>query len=507
MDTAHMAIALGDNHWSRQHLAKAVIHPVTGKEMEYSALMKDTRLQRLWMRGFGNECGRLFQGIRDIPGTDTCFFIKLTNIPKDRKITYGKIVCDYKPHKKEKERVRLTVGGDKLDYSVDVATSTADITTFKIRINSTLSTEDATMMMMDIKNYYIGTPLPRFEYMKMMLSCFPEEIIQKYNLAALAISGWVYIEIRKGMYGLKQAGLLANQLLQTRLAPFGYYPARYTQGLWLHKTRPISFTLVVDDFSVQYVGKQHAEHLRNALLQTYKLTTDWTATVYSGMTLKWDYKHRTCDISMPGYVSNVLSKFQHDAPNHPQHTPSRYAKLNIPQRMKHPFTPKQCLTIQKVTRFVLYYARAVDPTVLMPLNDIATEQTKATGKTQAATNQLLDYLATHPDAAIRCHASNMILHIHSDASYLSVSNTRSCLGGLFFLENKFPEQDTLNRSILNVASVIKNVVASAAESEVGACFQNAQSGAPFRVTLTELGHTQPPTPLQTDNSTAFGIAK
>jgi hypothetical protein len=99
----------------------------------------------------------------------------------------------------------------------------------------------------------------------------------------------------------------------------------------------------------------------------------------------------------------------------------------------------------------------------------------------------------------------MIFHIHSDASYLSVSNTRSRLRGLFFLGNKSPEQDTLNGSILNVASVIKNVVAYAAESEVGACFHNAQSGAPLRVTLTGLGHTQPPTPLRTDNSTAYGI--
>jgi hypothetical protein len=178
MDTAHMAIALVDNHWSRQHLANAVVHPVTRKEMEYTALMKDPQLQPLWTRGFGNECGRLFQGIRDIAGTDTSFFIKLTNIPKDRKITYGKIVCDYKPHIKEKECVRLAVGGDRLDYSGDIATSTAYITTFKILINSTLSTEDAAMMMMDIKNYYLG------KYMKMLLSRFPEEIIHKYNLTA-----------------------------------------------------------------------------------------------------------------------------------------------------------------------------------------------------------------------------------------------------------------------------------------------------------------------------------
>jgi hypothetical protein len=99
----------------------------------------------------------------------------------------------------------------------------------------------------------------------------------------------------------------------------------------------------------------------------------------------------------------------------------------------------------------------------------------------------------------------MILNIHSDASYISVSNARSRLGGLFFLGNKPPKQETLHGSIFNVAAVIKNVVASAAESEFGARFHNAQSRAPLRVTLTELVHTQPPTPLRTDNSTAYGI--
>jgi hypothetical protein len=87
----------------------------------------------------------------------------------------------------------------------------------------------------------------------------------------------------------------------------------------------------------------------------------------------------------------------------------------------------------------------------MPLNDIATEQTKETKKTQAGTNKLLYYLATHPDATIRYHASDMILHIHSDSSYISVSNARSRLGGLFFRSDKPPQEDTLNGSILNVA--------------------------------------------------------
>jgi hypothetical protein len=111
----------------------------------------------------------------------------------------------------------------------------------------------------------------------------------------------------------------------------------------------------------------------------------------------------------------------------------------------------------------------------------------------------------HPAATIRYHASDMILHIHNNATYLSVSNAHSRLGGLFLCGDKSPQQDTLNGSILNVASILKNVVASAAKSEVGACFHNAQNGAPLRVTLTELGHIHPPTHLRTDNSSTFGI--
>jgi hypothetical protein len=83
--------------------------------MRYMALMKDPDLQPLWKRGISDEAGRLFQGIRNISGTSTCFFIEINNIIKHRHITYGKKFCDYKPHKKEKERVRLIVGGNRLD--------------------------------------------------------------------------------------------------------------------------------------------------------------------------------------------------------------------------------------------------------------------------------------------------------------------------------------------------------------------------------------------------------
>jgi hypothetical protein len=83
------------------------------------------------------------------------------------------------------------------------------------------------------------------------LTILQQDMIEKYDLKRLAVSGWVYLEIRKGMYGLKQASLLVNQLLQKRLKPFGYYPAQNTPGICLHNTKPTSFSLVVDDFAVK----------------------------------------------------------------------------------------------------------------------------------------------------------------------------------------------------------------------------------------------------------------
>jgi hypothetical protein len=141
---------------------------------------------------------------------------------------------------------------------------------------------------------------------------------------------------------------------------------------------------------------------------------------------------------MPGYVNNVLNKFQHDSPKTPQHTPPKYvthvygAKTQYATRDETPIlSAKQCTTIQNITGSVLYYSRAVYPTVIMPLDDISTEQITATEKTQTSAGQLLDYLATHPGATIQFYASDMILHIHSDASNLSFSKARSRLGGLF----------------------------------------------------------------------------
>jgi hypothetical protein len=113
--------------------------------------------------------------------------------------------------------------------------------------------------------FYLGTPMEIFDYMHIPIKLIPQEIIDQYNLLALVSDGHVYVEVQKDMYGLPQSGILSNQLLARRLAIHGYHQTKITPGLWRHVTRPIQFTLVVDDFGVQYVDKEHAEHLIDAL--------------------------------------------------------------------------------------------------------------------------------------------------------------------------------------------------------------------------------------------------
>jgi hypothetical protein len=138
----------------------------------------------------------------------------------------------------------------------------------------------------DIKNFYLGTPMARFEYMRLPIAIIPQEIIEAYDLLPMVHNDHIYVEIRCGMYGLPQAGIIANQLLTRRLQPHGYYQCRHTPGLWRHKWRPILFSLVVDDFGIAYVGKQHAEHLINAIEDDYEFTKDWTGTLYCGITIQ-----------------------------------------------------------------------------------------------------------------------------------------------------------------------------------------------------------------------------
>jgi hypothetical protein len=135
---------------------------------------------------------------------------------------YGSFVVDIKDHKEEKERTRLTVGGDQIEYPGNKSTRTAGLTTAKILINGVISALGAQFLVIDIKNFYLNTPLRRFKYMVINLSSLPQETINNYDLIELSQDGKVYIEIQKGMYRLLQAGIITSELLHRNLAKDGY---------------------------------------------------------------------------------------------------------------------------------------------------------------------------------------------------------------------------------------------------------------------------------------------
>ncbi len=206
--------------------------------------------------------------------------------------------------------------------------------------------------------------------------------------------------------------------------------------------------------------------------------------------------------------------YAHPAPDKPQHCPflpnpitygkDTQAPTHTYDSPLHDDTGKK--RIQQVVGSFLYYARAVNPTILIALSGIPTQQAAPTENTRKQAKQFLDYMWTHPDAKIRHHASDMVLNVHSNASYLSAPCARSRAGGNFFLSSYLNGNPIkLNGAIHITCTILKHVPASAAEAKLGAHYLNAQEAKVLCLTLDELGHPQPPTPIHIGNTTTVGI--
>eukprot|EP00804_Cyclotella_cryptica_P018472 CCRYP_004313-RA/>CCRYP_004313-RA protein AED:0.28 eAED:0.28 QI:0/-1/0/1/-1/1/1/0/226 len=211
----------------------------------------------------------------------------------------------------------------------------------------------------------------------------------------------IYIMTVLGMYGLPHAGLIANELLNKRLNKHGYHQGKLVPDLWKHKWRPISFTLVVDDFGVKYVGKEHALHLKSVLeLESYyTLSTDWTGNRYIGIRLDWDYHNCKIHLSMPGYKAKALKQFQHTTPSKPQHFPFPTKPIKYGAKKQYamptstaPFLDKKGKKfIQRVCGKPLLLGRAINSPLLCPISAIASQSAAPTQDTMTQTLQLLDY--------------------------------------------------------------------------------------------------------------------
>jgi hypothetical protein len=480
----------------------AVMDSDTGDMLEYRHLLKNPKYRETWSKAFGKEIGRLAQGQEGVvEGTDALHFIDYNEIPRDRRkdVTYARICADYRPEKSDPNRIRITVGGNLVNYPGDVGIKTADLLTVKLMLNSVISTPGAKFISMDISNFYLMAPMDRPEYVRMNLSDFPDEIIEEYNLREKAKDGCVIAECKRCVYGLPQAGILANKYLEKRLNEYGYYQSQHTNGLWSHETRPIQFVLCVDDFGVKYVNKDDVEHLKQALTAInpetgkpmFEISVDEKGTRYCGLFMDWDYDERVVHVSIPGYVvAAALKRFKHEKPSKPQHQPYPHNPKQYGSKAQ--YTEEQDTSpllnkedkkfIQEVMGTFLFYARAVDTTMLTALSSLASEQAAPTVNTMKKCKQFLDYAASQEDAVITYHKSDMVLAIHSDASYLSEPKARSRAGGHFFMsENDIDPND--NGAVHTVAKIIKAVMSSAAEAELAGLFINAKTAVPIRTTL------------------------
>ena len=160
--------------------------------------------------------------------------------------------------------------------------------------------------------------------------------------------------------------------------------------------------------------------------------------------------------------------------------------------------------IQQVCGKCLFLGRAVGSTLLCPISAIALQSAKPTEETLQQTQQFLDYVATQEEAVLTFNASDMKLAAHSNASYLSKQNARSRAGGHFFISSDSTVQSN-NGAVINIVHIIKYVMTSATEAELAALYIVAREVVYLRIILEEMGHKQPSTPLQTDNSMVKGV--
>jgi hypothetical protein len=314
------------------------------------------------------------------------------------------------------------------------------------------------------------------------------------------------------MYGLPQAGIIAQNLLTKRHHKAWCRQSKITPGYWHHNWRPISFTLVVDNFGVKYINKEDVEHLASILKQDYKINIDWEGTQYLDLTLDLDYATHKVNLSMPGYIEKNLVCFGPVLPTKPQMQPHphriptygatvQYSKAIDTSPMA---TKNEKKYIRQVIGILLYFGRAVDSTILVGLSSLAAAQAKPTKQTLSLVKWLLDYTATNRDAILTYKKSNMILVVHSNASYLSKPSACSRVGGHFFCSADVDDPPN-NGAVLNISKILKAVKSSAAKAELGALYINASETIPMRHLLEEIGHKQPSTPIQTDNSAAHGV--
>jgi hypothetical protein len=258
---------------------------------------------------------------------------------------------------------------------------------------------------------------------------------------------------------------------------------------------------VVDDFGIKYQKVEDVNALLEILRLEYTIKDDWAGCSYVGFKVLHNRTEGTISLSMPNYIREAAQRF---GVSTTKGVDNPLGPL-LPDETKDdpPANPQELKRLQQIIGVLLYYARAVDPTVLTRISKLSTQQKNSNISTLQAAERTLQYLATQPEAAVVFHKSDMRLICYSDASYLGETRSRSRCGGMFYLGDS--NISTLNGPILSRSSVIDAVTSSAAESELAAAFMNAKEAAYIRNILQAFGYQQQKTPIMTDNSFVFSV--
>ena len=511
----HDAIAYSTQEYTnpQEHLNNATLNlDEQGRKLTYQRAIRGPEREN-WVQAEGQEISRLLE-------SDTICPIHSSQQPPDRRsdTTY------YNPQTKEKindqmqktYRIRGTAGGDKINYPGNVSANTADMEVVKLLIQSVASDRHnkgvSNWMTLDIKDYYLGAPLERPEYIRIPTRFIPADIQEKYNLSQYIQRDAILFEISKCMYGLPQAGYLSQQRLIKHLAAHGYRQHPHVPCLFKHDTNSCVFTLVVDDFGLKYSDKKDAQHLIDTLHKLYKLHIDWDGKKYLGFCIEFDDRQHEVTLSMPNYIPRMLEHFfpgtsLAGAPSPAVYTPPTYG-AKVQQTFEDTsdvLSAKDKTRLQAIIGSLLFYARAIDCTLLPAVTAIASTIANPTTQAMAAAERTCNYAATYPNNKLVYKACDMVLYIHSDASYFSRPGGRSVIGGLFYCGNR-DDTHTINGPIMAISSLLSVVAAAVSEAEYGACFHNGQTGAWLRTVLSALNYEQPTTTIQCDNACAVGLA-
>ena len=451
--------------------------------------------------------------IRLVEVTKTMHPLPFADVPANTQVMTYNQQCKLKHPgtPQEKYRVRGTAGGNLSTYDGDVSAYTATLVQAKILLNHVLSTPGATFSTIDLVDFYlIGTTLDTPEYLRIPRSHISTTIEKRLHLERLWHKGYIYFQITGGMYGLPQAGRIAQQNLFPRLRAAGFSHSTDSPCVFKHSHLPIAFSLTVDDFGCSHVGDAPFQHLIDALSPHYQCKVDRQATKFLGMHLAFDYQARTCQLSLPGYIDRGMSRFDLQPPERPTFSPAAYAtplfgvrSQQVPDApVSPPLLPKAINLFQQEIGYLKYYAMLIDSSALCTLSKLGADQANPTQHSLTQLRHLWAYFATLPDATLQFQASNMQLTLHSDASYNSEPLARSRAGGHWWLGTDTPG----NAAIHAVSKRIDVVVSSASEAEYGAAFINAQACISLVPVLEFLGWHQKPVPIIMDNQIAHGMA-